>query len=104
VHGHTAGDAALGRVAVALTALADDADVIARVGGDEFALLTALRPDALPDLASKLNGLLAPDLRVTLAGLAATDAETADDLFRKADDRLFAAKLVRPNRRRLSVV
>ena len=24
------------------------------------------------------------------------DAETADDLFKKADDRLFAAKLVRP--------
>lgn len=104
VHGHLAGDAALRKVAGALEALADEGDAVARVGGDEFALVTTLRPDVLPELAAKLNGLLAPDLRVTIAGLAATDAETADDLFKKADDRLFAAKLVRPGRRQLTAV
>lgn len=104
VHGHPAGDAALRRVAGTLSAVVGDGDVVARVGGDEFALLTALRPDALPELGAQLNALLAPDLRVTLAGVAATDAETADDLFKKADDRLFAAKLVRPSRRKLTAV
>lgn len=104
VHGHREGDAALRRVAGVLAAVAEPGDLVARVGGDEFALLTTLRPDALPELAERLNGLLGPELHVTLAGLAATDAETADDLFKKADDRLFAAKLVRPSRPQLTVV
>ncbi|MES1246251.1 MAG: GGDEF domain-containing protein [Actinomycetota bacterium] len=104
VHGHTAGDEALRRVAGVLGGAADAGDAIARVGGDEFAVLTMLRPDAVPELGAQVNALLAPDLQVTLAGVASTDAETADGLVKKADDRLFAAKMVRPNRRRLSAV
>jgi diguanylate cyclase (GGDEF)-like protein len=105
VHGHPAGDGALRRVASVLVAQAAADDFVARVGGDEFALLTTLRPDALPELTAQLNDALRPDdLTVTLAGVTATDAETADDLFKKADDRLFAAKLVRPSRRKLTAV
>jgi diguanylate cyclase (GGDEF)-like protein len=94
VHGHLAGDAALRTVASTLAELAAEGDVVARVGGDEFAVLTA---DGTA-LAARANVLLARD---QLAVTAATttypgDAETADDLFKKADDRLFAAKLVRP--------
>ena len=103
VHGHGEGDVALRRVAAALTALAGAEDFVARVGGDEFALVTTLRPDALPDLVTRLHGRL-DGLRVTAGAVASTDAETADDLFRKADDRLFAAKLVRPGRRSLAAV
>jgi diguanylate cyclase (GGDEF)-like protein len=105
VHGHAAGDAALRRVADALMRYAGEDDHVARVGSDEFALLTNRRPDVVPELTAQLNALLAPhDLQLTLAAVAATDAETADDLFKKADDRLFAAKLVRPDRRRLTAV
>jgi diguanylate cyclase (GGDEF)-like protein len=103
VHGHREGDAALRRVAAALARTAGPDDLVARVGGDEFAFVTMLRPDALPDLVARLNAQL-DGLAVTAAGLASTDAETADDLFKKADDRLFAAKLVRPNRRTLAAV
>ena len=94
VHGHLAGDAALRTVATTLAGIAADGDLVARVGGDEFAILTA----EAAALVQRANVLLARD---DLALTAATtsypqDAETADDLFKKADDRLFAAKLVRP--------
>lgn len=94
VHGHGAGDAALRTVASTVSALVADGDFVARVGGDEFAVLTA---DAA-GLAARANALLARDgLTVTAATVSyPRDAETADDLFKKADDRLFAAKLVRP--------
>jgi diguanylate cyclase (GGDEF)-like protein len=106
VHGHQAGDTALRRVAAALGSLASGGDLVARVGGDEFALVSELPLEDVPGLAARLNLLLhADDLSVTAAATdAPADGTTADDLFRKADDRLFAAKLVRANRRTLSAV
>jgi predicted signal transduction protein with EAL and GGDEF domain len=45
------------------------------------------------------------DLAVTAAATCfPADAETADDLFKKADDRLFAAKLVRANRQIVAAI
>jgi diguanylate cyclase (GGDEF)-like protein len=106
VHGHTAGDAALRRVATALGDLTGDSDLIARVGGDEFAILAELTPEEIPAFAARLNAALGPDeLSVTAAAtFAPDDGEAAVDLFRKADDRLFAAKLVRMNRAALAAV
>jgi diguanylate cyclase (GGDEF)-like protein len=107
VHGHLAGDAALRKVAAAVTRIAGSTGVVARVGGDEFALVTPLPPEHhLLQVAERLNAILAADdLSITAAATAfPADGETADDLFRKADDRLFAAKLVRTNRRTLAAV
>lgn len=94
VHGHLAGDEALRTVAGTLTGLVVDGDLVARVGGDEFAILTS---DGT-GLAKRANTSLARErLTVTAASTSfPADDETADGLFRKADDRLFAAKLVRP--------
>ena len=102
VHGHLAGDRALRAVASALLGEAREADLVARVGGDEFA---ALGPDT-PERAARGYSLLAREgVTVTVAAVSfPADAETADDLFKKAGDRLFAAKLVRANRRTLAAV
>jgi diguanylate cyclase (GGDEF)-like protein len=106
VHGHMAGDAALQRVAEALGELTGAGDLVARVGGDEFAILAELVPEEIPAFAARLNAALAPDeLSVTAAAtFAPDDGEAAVGLFRKAEDRLFAAKLVRMNRATLAAV
>jgi diguanylate cyclase (GGDEF)-like protein len=106
VHGHQAGDAALRRAAAALRSVAEPDDLLARVGGDEFALLTALPPERVPSLTAAANAALASsDLSLTAAATAAPeDGTTAADLFRKADDRLFTAKLLRANRLTLEAV
>ena len=75
-------------------------DFMARIGGDEFALLTSLPSDQIVALAARVNRTLSPE------GFSATfgstscpaDGQTATELFHKADDRLFAAKLIRHNR------
>jgi diguanylate cyclase (GGDEF)-like protein len=99
-HGHAAGNAALKRVGEVLQQHAEPHDVIARIGGDEFALLTELPVEQVSALAARTNRALAPEnLAVTFGTTSApADGQTAAELFHKADDRLFAAKLVRQNR------
>jgi diguanylate cyclase (GGDEF)-like protein len=106
VHGHVAGDGALRRVASALVAAAGPDAAVARVGGDEFALVTALGAEQVPGLVARVNAALAPaDLSVTAAATSLPlDGQTSAELFRKADDRLFAAKLVRANHATLAAV
>lgn len=106
VHGRQAGDAALRKVASAIVERAGRDAFVARVGGDEFAMLTTLERDAVTGFGARLNAALAPaELSVTVAATAAPgDGDTPDELFRKADDRLFTAKLLRANRTALAVV
>ncbi len=100
VHGHAAGNAAIRRAGEVLAQHADAADFVARIGGDEFALLTGLPHDQIVALTARVNrALSAEDLAVTFGTThCPDDGETAAELFHKADDRLFAAKLVRQNR------
>jgi diguanylate cyclase (GGDEF)-like protein len=100
VHGHAAGNAALKRIGEALSNYAEPGDVIARIGGDEFALLTALPADQITALQARTNRTLASENLSTTFGVTfcPDDGQTAAELFHKADDRLFAAKLVRQNR------
>jgi diguanylate cyclase (GGDEF)-like protein len=100
VHGHAAGNAALKRIGEVLRQHADPRDVVARIGGDEFALLTELPVEQIGALAARTNRTLAPEaLSVTFGTTSApADGQTAAELFHKADDRLFAAKLVRQNK------
>src|SRR2546427_1677980 len=100
-HGHTAGNGELRRLADALTNAIRPGDELARVGGDEFAILTDAHVAEAAQLCARLRAnLAAEDLPVSF-GWAARPEEGVGplELFRKADDRLYAAKLIQRNHR-----
>jgi diguanylate cyclase (GGDEF)-like protein len=101
MHGHEAGNAALCRVAEVLRENSGPAAVVARIGGDEFALLTYRPSDQAAQLCGRLTrALAAEDFHVSFGTTSyPADGATPVELFRKADDRLFAAKLLNRNRR-----
>ncbi|MDQ4024485.1 MAG: GGDEF domain-containing protein [Actinomycetota bacterium] len=99
-HGHSGGDAALKAVATALQSSTRGDDVVARVGGDEFALL-------LPDTGSEGATTVLESLgdRVAAAGAgpagvafsigAATflvEPSSVDEMIGAADAMMYAAK------------
>jgi diguanylate cyclase (GGDEF)-like protein len=107
VHGHDAGDEVLRRVAACGREVVRPGDTFARIGGEEFALLTpgAGAQEALL-IAERLRLAVAalevlPDRSVTVsAGLAAWpgDAPDGDALRRAADEALYRAKGAGKNR------
>lgn len=101
VHGHEAGNAALRRVAEALRENTAPGDCVARVGGDEFAILTGLPAEQAAHMCARISrALTGDDLHLSFGTTASPqDGTAAIELFRKADDRLFAAKLVARNRK-----
>jgi diguanylate cyclase (GGDEF)-like protein len=101
VHGHDAGNTALCRVAAALNEITWPTDDVARIGGDEFAFLTHLQPEQARHICSRVVRTLAlENLHLSFASTCfPDDGTTAVELFRKADDRLFTAKLLNRNRR-----
>ena len=100
-HGHAAGNNELRRLANALTRALKPGDELARVGGDEFAILTAGDIRDAPSLCARLRDRLATeDLHMTFGWAALPgDGIAPLELFRKADDRLYAAKLIARNHR-----
>ena len=90
--GHPAGDAVLRSVAVAAASVARKGDCVARIGGDEFALLA-------PGAGASGVLRLLRDLREAIehpatfaAGLVPDDARTPEELMAHADARLLAQK------------
>jgi len=100
MHGHAAGNTALRRIGEVLRQHADAPDLVARIGGDEFAVVTGLPHAEIVALTTRVNRTLSTeDLSLTFGVTQCPDdGETAAELFHKADDRLFAGKLVRQNR------
>jgi diguanylate cyclase (GGDEF)-like protein len=100
-HGHAAGNHELRRLADALARVIRPGDELARVGGDEFAILTSARVTEAPELCSGLRSVLAAeDVHITFGWAALPqDGVGPLELFRKADDRLYAAKLILRNHR-----
>ncbi|EYF07407.1 GGDEF domain-containing protein [Chondromyces apiculatus] len=109
--GHLAGDAVLRQFAALVSAHVRRDDVVARVGGEEFALLLPESPrESACGVAEKLRGLIArspfrfedSEIPVTSSfGVASISPETplsALELYRQADERLYQAKREGRNR------
>ena len=100
--GHAEGNDALQELAELLASSLGRDDELARVGGDEFAVLTAARST---DEAARFCGKL--ESALSTAGIAITfgwavcpqEGENALSLYRIADERLYARKLIRGERR-----
>jgi diguanylate cyclase (GGDEF)-like protein len=95
--GHAAGDELLRWTAERATALLRPMDSLGRMGGDEFALVI---PGADTEQAREVAGRLAQALaeRVSIStGVASFPAhgDDSDDLFRCADEDLYAVKRCR---------
>lgn len=103
-HGHAAGDAVLAAVAARAAAALREGDLLARVGGEEFAaLLPGAGPEAGAEVAERVRAAVAAApveaagqrLAVTASlGCAALSPDDADGaaLLARADARLYDAK------------
>jgi diguanylate cyclase (GGDEF)-like protein len=101
--GHGAGDQTLTAIARALHSATRESDVVARIGGDEFALLIdhVDAAAARAKMGALRNALSAAQCywgheRIKLSaafGMAMIDArDTAEDLMRRADTDMYRAK------------
>lgn len=105
--GHPAGDEVLRRVSAVLLAAVRTDDVVARLGGEEFAVVLPKTPATDAGwLAERLRSSLqrarlgraeAP-LTVSVGVATARPDDTADDLLRRVDDALYRAKDLGKNR------
>jgi diguanylate cyclase (GGDEF)-like protein len=101
-HGHPTGDAVLRSVAHACSRVVRDGDCLARIGGDEFALVAPGAAGAgVERILEALGGAIAdapspegvPAIHATFAAaVAPQDTTTPGELFRLADQRLLARK------------
>lgn len=96
--GHAVGNDLLRLAASVLDRKLQYGDQIARVGGDEFAIITsAADTDAVRALCSRLTSALHEQgLSMSFGwALCPRDGDSALLLFRAADERLYAQKLIR---------
>jgi diguanylate cyclase (GGDEF)-like protein len=101
-HGHPTGDAVLRAVAQACARVVRDGDCLARIGGDEFALVAPGAAGAgVERILEALGAAIAdapspegvPPVRATFAAaVAPQDTTEPGELFRLADQRLLARK------------
>ncbi|WP_420408835.1 GGDEF domain-containing protein [Hoeflea sp.] len=108
-HGHDVGDEVLRQVAECLHVFTRYHDVLARLGGEEFAILSPnITERQLHNLANRIREAVSQltvtsgnvTLRVTIsAGIAIWDGkESGEELYRRADKQLYEAKRQGRNR------
>lgn len=109
VHGHEVGDRLLQRFARVLRRHAGADDLVARMGGEEFLLLTR-RADAPEDIAEALRLDVAsldpelPSATVSIGAVRVDARSTLPALLRAADDALYEAKRRGRNQVQLALV
>jgi diguanylate cyclase (GGDEF)-like protein len=94
-NGHAAGDLVLREAVERLRGVLRPLDSIGRIGGDEFAVVcSAIGGGAGPaSIAGRLRAALAGHVPASIGHSSfPTDGASADELFRRADMRLYAAK------------
>ncbi len=116
-YGHASGDFVLQAVAASIKQATDDGAIVARYGGDEFALLfpNTEREQAfltLEKIRSEVEALKqfgegenAIEAQVTISGGIAAypiDGRTTTEVLRKADQALYRSKKIGRNRIRLA--
>ena len=105
-HGHQTGDAVLRLVAEAIRHAVRQADVVGRMGGDEFAVLmpeteSALATAAADRLAAGLRSVLngSPAVTASIGVVSPITQETdTDTIMRRADQAMYEAKKTGKNR------
>jgi diguanylate cyclase (GGDEF)-like protein len=108
-HGHDVGDQVLREVASCLKDMTRYHDVVARLGGEEFAIVAPnMDEDLLMKFAERIRkaisnlAIVAGNVRLkvtTSVGIAVWDRkETAEDFYRRADKMLYEAKRLGRNR------
>jgi diguanylate cyclase (GGDEF)-like protein len=92
--GHLAGDLLLRRTARAIEVVVREEDVVARIGGDEFAVLLVEADESSVDgLVSRLRtALLEADVDASIGAFAASPGTSLVDAFHEADRRMYEAK------------
>jgi len=108
-HGHDIGDRVLREVASCLRDMTRYHDVVARLGGEEFAIVAPnMSEDLLLKFAERIRksisalAIVAGNVRLKVtasAGIAVWDGrETAEEFYRRADKMLYEAKKLGRNR------
>ena len=98
-YSHTVGDRVLREVATVLRTHCRPGDEAVRYAGDEFVLFLRCEPAGAREVAERIRLAVArcdilPGIRLTVSvGMATlTEGMTGEELFRIADERLYAAK------------
>ena len=102
--GHHVGDALLKEVAVRIKAVLREADMVSRLGGDEFLVILAdfAAPEDAAKVADKLLQVISAPIAIEGRQLSANasigisvfprDGDNAEDLIRRADAAMYSAK------------
>lgn len=103
-YGHPGGDRALQTIARTIASAVREEDIVARIGGEEFAVITTIDgPEGLTGLAQRIGALIrtthplfADGTRIavtaSLGGAIAQTGELPADLLRRADEALYSSK------------